>query len=76
MNGHDSEITQILVYHVSTLPLLMDDLPSFLGATNSINKMLTKWCPYGTLEWATATLLGGGFKHFYFHPKPWGNDPI
>ena len=22
-------------------------------------------------------LLGGGFKYFfYFHPDPWGNDPI
>ena len=20
--------------------------------------------------------LGGGFKDFYFHPDPWGNDPI
>ena len=21
-------------------------------------------------------ILGGGFKYFYFHPDPWGNDPI
>ena len=40
VNGHDSETTQSLVYHVSTLPLLMDDLPSLLGATNSLNKMV------------------------------------
>ena len=20
--------------------------------------------------------LGGGFKYFFFHPGPWGNDPI
>ena len=22
------------------------------------------------------SMVGGGFKYFYFHPKPWGNDPI
>ena len=21
-------------------------------------------------------VLGGGFKYYFFHPDPWGNDPI
>ena len=21
-------------------------------------------------------ILGGGFKYVFFHPDPWGNDPI
>ena len=24
----------------------------------------------------TIERLGGGFRYFYFHPEPWGNDPI
>ena len=29
--------------------------------------------PGGT---GTKTEVGGGFSFFYFHPEPWGNDPI
>ena len=37
------------------------------------------WYPQDSIRriWAPInTHLGGGFKYFYVHPYPWGNDPI
>ena len=42
---------------------------------NQANILAKKW--EDTVDGRSPASLGGGFKHFlYFHPEPWGNDPI
>ena len=67
--GHFFQIAFLMVslQHFCELPLFRSEYHEFLRGGTGWEGHLTR-----------NTQLGGGFNSiiFYFHPDPWGNDPI